>query len=269
MRYLESIKSTSRISRYNYNFYMIYRYDGTYEGLLTTLFITYKEDEDFVTIIKDEHFQTPIFDADVMVRTDIEKASRVRNGIIHRSSLKAERMLFQCLHSEAKNIENTIYKYFKKLMTSIHKYHKDFTCEHVLRLHQVQKMVLRESLRVKAFATFTEIDDMAYGIVNPEFDVLPLISQDVAEKKPEIGWVLYDLQRQYGAVYDMIDIRYLSATEMEHDMVQVDINLGKNMLDKNKLWSTLMQASHLSPKNNSRLYFKHIPHRYRMEVDHR
>ena len=108
----------------------------------------------------------------------------------------------------------------------------DFGNPTVLKIAQAAKMVGREKHRMEAFVRFHRIDqEIYYANVEPDFNVLPLISNHFQKRYADQKWVIYDLNRNYGNVspqiqhYDNMDRVKESDEEQCH---VIDVNGGQH-----------------------------------------
>ena len=85
-------------------------------------------------------------------------------------------------------------------------------------------MVHREKHRMEAFVRFKLLkEDLFFASIEPDFDVLPLISSHFTKHYADQQWMIYDFKRNYGLYYDLLDTRLV---EMDFNE---SLNDGKNI----------------------------------------
>ena len=93
---------------------MIYVYDGSFEGLLTVIFDSYKVLEDLDDIVKKDE-QINFFKDRINCLTDIEKAERVKKSVIKNFSYSFYNNILMVFSSYHEKKELAIARTLKKL----------------------------------------------------------------------------------------------------------------------------------------------------------
>jgi probable DNA metabolism protein len=103
-----------------------------------------------------------------------------------------------------------------------------------------------------------------YAIIQPDYNVLPLISNHFKDRYADQRWLIYDGLRKYGLYYD------------EHAVSEVQINFTadlNNAQDKNtlydeneilyqQLWKQYFNSVNIKARKNMKLHIQHMPKRY-------
>ena len=80
----------------------------------------------------------------------------------------------------------------------------------ILRMHQIVKKVSRERHRMKAFIRFVKSDNNLFtAIVEPDFNVIPLVVDFFRNRYTDQQWLIYDIRRNYGFYYDCISTQII------------------------------------------------------------
>ena len=105
--------------------------------------------------------------------------------------------------SELPGIENTMLRFIQYVIKSANSVERNFSNKDVLMITQTAKKVDREKHRMEAFIRFQKTkDELYYAIVQPDFNVLPLIIKHFKDRYADQRWLVYDVRRKYGLYYD-------------------------------------------------------------------
>lgn len=243
----------------------ILKYDGTFEGFLSCVFYAYEHKLDLVSIEKIDSQKPSLFESSVEVISESQKAKRVWKGLSKKMSAKGKKKLYKAFLSEVTNIENALYYYIRRAMTSNVNIESDFTDPKILHIEKVVKKVDREKHRMDAFVRFRLTQDGIYfATVEPDFDVLPLVADHFKSRYADQKWIIYDLKRKYGIYYNLDDVQTVSLE------ISKDINSQRNAssyftieeMQFQRLWANYFKSSNIASRKNMQLHIKHIPKRY-------
>lgn len=244
---------------------MLYLYDGTFNGLLTVIFETYRLKAPATRICPDEDWQENLFDEPTIVDTNKEYAARVKKGITGKAGNKSVKMLYRCLLSEQADVEMLIYTFVRKAMASGLNYADNFRDETVLQLQQIDKKMGREIHRMHAFVRFQQTkDDIYYAVIEPDFNVLPLIIDHFEKRYPAQTWLIYDSKRHYGMFYNQQETEAITFSEQDHlHLRQLSpAILEQGETDYQQAWQTYFSSTNIPERRNIKLHLQHVPRRY-------
>ncbi len=166
---------------------------------------------------------------------------------------------------EQKGIENVIYRYIQYAFLSDGSIESDFSNSDVLEISQLSRRVWREKHRMEAFVRFQKTaDDLYYAIIEPDYNVLPLIKEHFEKRYADQTWLIYDAKRKYGIFYDLE-----KATEVEINF-EKGLNDGKGLqsiYDEKEeiyqlLWNQYFKSVNIAARKNTKLHIQHMPRRY-------
>ncbi|WP_350285706.1 TIGR03915 family putative DNA repair protein [uncultured Croceitalea sp.] len=239
-------------------------YDGSFNGFLTAVFIAFEEKANVTDIQKNDQGQNGLFSETETIFTNVEKAKRVWNGIRNKSYNAITNVYFAFL-SETEGIEYMLYSYIQKLMAAKGYKQVDFSDETVLYISQLARKVGREKHRMEAFVHFQLTkDDIYFANIEPDFDVLPLISKHFRNRYADQQWLIYDVKRKYGIFYDLerVEIVSLNLSEVHFNRTQKSSVFSDGEYDYQELWSNYFKSTHIKSRINRKLHTQHIPKRY-------
>lgn len=240
-------------------------YDGTFDGFLSAVFDVYYYKFDAPEILKEMHFNGTIFEKVHHVSTNAKHSARVWTGLGKRISPEAQQQVYKTFLSGLPGIENVLLTYIQYAFDSAVSIVTDFGNTAVLTVQQTAKKVHREAHRIQAFVRFQQTaDQLYYAIVEPDFDVLPLIVRHFHDRYADQRWLIWDNKRHYGIYYD------LSIITIVHVSFESDTNGGKDIsavYDESEalyqqLWQQYFKSVNIPARKNKRLHLQHMPMRY-------
>lgn len=245
---------------------IIFSYDKTFDGLLTTVFDAYFR-KTFPDLLLQEGEPLPLFyDEVVEVVANEEKSGRVWKGLQKKLSASALSMITTCWLSELPEIDQMLFRYIRKAIDSPISIELNFADPDVLELSKVWKRVNWEKTRIVQFARFQKAaDGTFFAPFEPVHNALPLTIHHFKDRFADQKWLIYDLKRQYGYYYDLQDV-----TEVTFDSPEAHLVTG--MLDESimaddekmlqQLWKTYFKSIAIKERMNPRLHKQHMPVRY-------
>lgn len=238
-----------------------YTYDGSFEGLLTVIFNAYEQKMFNALIVPPDKPQAALFGEMVTIYTEPEKAARILAGLKKRISALAITQLYKTFLSEKEGMENILFRYMQYAFSQVVSIENDFSNPSVLYVTDTAKKVYREKHRMEAFVRFKKTKDgLFYALIEPDFNVLPLIKDHFEKRYADQLWLIYDLKRNYGIYYDL----------QQTSLVQLDMTGFKEeetILDEQensygKLWKNYFTSVNIKERKNKKLHQRHMPLRY-------
>ncbi|RZL32145.1 MAG: DUF4130 domain-containing protein, partial [Pedobacter sp.] len=140
-----------------------------------------------------------------------------------------------------------------------------FSNADVLLVQQTSRKVHREKHRMEAFVRFQlSKDGLYYCIIQPDFNVLPLITNHFEKRYADQRWLIYDSRRHYGIYYDLEKITEVSMN-FSDDLHNKE-NLKEIIDEKEELYQTLWRqyfsSVNIVARKNMKLHIQHMPKRY-------
>ncbi|MEM7571441.1 MAG: TIGR03915 family putative DNA repair protein [Bacteroidota bacterium] len=241
-------------------------FDGTYAGLLSAVFECYRLKLSQARLIAEQDFQPGLFAAPLWVSTQDAHTNRVLAAIEKRGGKSALSLLQRCWLSEAPDRSAIIYRYIQRLVEGVDQPEQDVSDQLMHRLSRLRQQMGREMHRMHAFVRFQATpDDLYVALIEPDFDVLPLLEDHFAKRYPAQEWLIYDVRRRYGLYWDQ---RKRSASFITLDgRINQEKRLKENVLsevetDYQVLWKTYFDAVDIPERRNLKLHFQHVPKRY-------
>lgn len=241
---------------------MVYTYDGTFNGLLSVIFETYQLRQAADDIVEESVFQPGLFGAPLHIPTTPAYAKRVRQGLEKRCGQDVARILYHCFLSEQPRIEMLIYRFACLAVAHPDNILDNFREPVVLQIHRIERQIHREVHRMHAFVRFQETRDGLYtALVNPDFNVLPLLSPHFKDRYPAFRWLIYDTKRHYGLYHEHHSTRFITLDTKQHRYLSEEM-LSSAEADYQSLWKTYFDSVDIPERRNMKLHLQHVPRRY-------
>jgi probable DNA metabolism protein len=240
-------------------------YDGTFEGFLSAVFDVYEYKLNDARITTANSYQPTAFDKYHESYFHEKKSSRVWKGLSAKVSAGALRQLYKTFLSEEPRIEDILLNYAQYVFKSNRTVEYDLTHPAVLKVTQMAKIVHRESHRMEAFVRFQlTADKLYYAIVQPDFNVLPLIEKHFKDRYADQYWLIFDSRRKYGIYYNLEKVETVNITFNEETNSGQDLQL---ILDEKEtlyqqLWQQYFVSVNIKARKNTKLHIQHMPKRY-------
>ncbi|PPK88252.1 putative DNA metabolism protein [Neolewinella xylanilytica] len=248
---------------------MILTYDGTFAGLLSAIFESYRLKADVVDIIPEDRYQEQLFSSASYVPTNTAHASRVLKGLQkHSGNQKIGDFLRRTYLTEQPEVERLIlYFVHRQMEVRALDISKDAGDDRVRQLLRLSQQMGREIHRMHAFVRFQQTPDGMYvGLINPDFNCLPLIGDHFAARYPAMEWLIYDTRRHYGLHWNQEDKKaaFITLDSGQDGRLR---RLSEEMLDTREtdyqeLWQTYFRAVDIPERKNLKLHLQHVPKRY-------
>ncbi len=244
----------------------VFRFDGTFEGLLTAVFESFR-----LQVVPDRiEGRVPavpdLFEEIFEIATDESGAKRVWRKVCAKSSKETAFRLYMVFLSGLPEAPGLIYRYICHMMASPHNIDTDFTNPAVWAVADIHRKVARETHRVHMFTRFQQTaENTFYASVAPRYDVLPLATAHFRDRFAEAEWVIYDLARNYGIFHRNGTAERITFTEVPAG--PGNGNLREELLHPDEtafraLWKDYYQSATIAERKNVRLQRQRMPVRF-------
>ncbi len=240
-------------------------YDGSFNGFLTAVFTAYEQKLEIADIVRTSRNQEALFAESEIIFTNVDKAKRTWKGIEQRNPNAIKTIYFAFL-SEAEGVEKYLYKFIQTLVSNkgVNSF-VDYSDPIVMKIAQLAKSVGREKHRMEAFVRFhLTKDGLYFANIEPDFDVLPLISKHFRLRYADQEWLIYDLKRRYGLYYDLKTVSLISL-DLDDAIVNAtskNSKLNEGDHEYQDLWAEYFRSTNIKSRVNQKLHLRHVPRRY-------
>lgn len=244
----------------------IYVFDGSFQGILTAIFDSYFRKEYPVQLISKDNSAVNMFDEQIEIITEADKSKRVWKGIKDKISKTHQKHFYDSYLSEKPEIFQHLLDYAHYILDNPEGFDGNYGNEHVLALAQMSQKVHREKHRMEAFIRFQKsADGMFFAIINPDYNVIPLLSRHFKSRYADQPWIIYDEKRKYGIHYDVHSVHEITIQQID---AKTALTKGDEILiDENEnlyqqLWKDYFKSTNITERKNTKLHIQHVPKRY-------
>ena len=179
-----------------------YYYDGSFDGLLTVIYIAYNDRKSSILRVSAKTEQLILALDDIHVITDFSKARRVEKSICEKLSQNFLNNIRTCFLSNDKNkdtiIIRTVYKALKQgeeILNSLD--------EHAFYMNKLVKQVLNERHKYLGLLRFKEMKDgTMFSTIEPKNNVLPILISHFKNRMKKEKFAIFDKGRKMVVYYD-------------------------------------------------------------------
>ena len=182
---------------------LVYLYDGSLEGMLTAVFQAFFRKEQPCNIVQEEGLQQSMLCSYIPIATDLDKAERVKNGVINVLGNRGYENIKHVFLSEDARKGGVIVEY---LLYTLRKGRR--ACTHlahpaVAAFEEVLKVVLNEAHYMVQFVRFAQLSNgVYYSRITPKASVVPLIMGHFAARFNIQPFIIYDEAHGMAGVFN-------------------------------------------------------------------
>lgn len=245
---------------------MKYIYDGTYAGLLSAVFESFERKHFAVSLTAKELYAESLFFETLEIYTDTKKATRVTQGLKKHLTAAGVYDMYKVFLSEDDKARDALFYIIQQIFLGTKNILENFGDERVLLFDKTLTRVNRERHRMKAFIRFQKSNEgMYYALVEPDFNVLPLVVEFFKNRYADQSWLLYDLKRNYGLMYDTRQVTEVQLDKPDENSLSIqtsEITLDEKELHYQNLWKQYFKSTNIVARKNMKLHLQHVPRRY-------
>ena len=241
-------------------------YDGTFEGLMTAVFEVFEYHFEIAEIISKENYHAEDFFSEVHdVNSSTEKSDRVIKKLETNLGKGGVKQLLLVYLSERQDAGNLILSAVRQSIKIPNKnVLENFGNTDIMEIAKICKSMGREIHRLHAFVRFEKLEDgMFFAKVEPDFNVLPVSFKFFKDRYADQKWMIYDLKRKFGVVYDLQTTDFFYPDELMLNALRKPETLHHEEEKKyQKLWQRYFTKTNIVERKNMKLHTQHVPKRY-------
>lgn len=236
---------------------LIYVYDGSFEGILTSVFEAFSRKETPDAILPEDGLQQDLFASYSFIQTDPAKSDRVYTSIWKNISEDALKNIYHVFLSEDPDAATLVYRYLKlgwKMGSSVDMFLSDDT---VFKIMDINRRVGFEVHRMTGFVRFRQVGEgIYYSSISPDNNIVELLAPHFAERLSDQKWIIHDVRREIAALYNLKEwiVSEFSADEIP------DVTDEEKLYSK--LWKRFFATLEIPSRSNPRLQRQLLPRRY-------
>ena len=245
---------------------LAFRYDNTFEGLLSAVFDAYIQKNFPEMLLAPEEIPPLTATTIHTVVTSRPKADRVFAGLCRRLTHEGKNTVLLTFLAEETGTATLLFRYICKQFNAPPSVsiEGNFSDKDVLAVDRAAKRVHAEVCHLLGFARFQKTtEDIYFSAVAPRHNILPLMLPHFMSRFSGHPWVLYDLRRGFGFYHTDGTISEMSLTRnlSSSGMLPEHLLAG----DEKKfqtLWRHYLRAVTITEKVNPRLQARCLPRRF-------
>lgn len=236
---------------------LIYGYDGTFDGFLTTVFKAYRRHEAPGSIAPERALQLCFGRELLPVRTNPAQAERVARGLVRMAGEEAYRLIFWSFCAEEPDRDVKLFRLIRLLTAHGRRALSMAAHPDVLAVRRMYTQVANEWDRWRGFVRFSELaGGVYYARFAPLHHQLPLLTPHFADRFAGQPFLLHDTRRALAAVYDTREWYLAPAPELRLPSPAEGEQAFRRM------WKRFYDAVAIRERNNPRCRLSHMPRRY-------
>ena len=235
---------------------IVYRYDGSADGMLTCIFEAFAHREAPAAILSPDEPQGSLFETRI-VPTDFQKAERVLAGLRKTAGSEAADLV-QLTHLTCLPERELHALSFTRFAMKTGRSACSMLADHrVNTLNKAVRFLQVEAHHLCGFVRFIETDGTLASVIEPKNDVLPLLAEHFSDRFPEERFIIYDRGRRRALMHIPGETRIIPLNELKIPAA------SEQELDIQRLWRRFHQTIAIDGRLNRQLQQNLMPLRFR------
>lgn len=234
---------------------LIYRYDGSFDGLLCCVFESYDKKELPADIMPPGASQTTLY-PEREIPADPKKANRVLASIPRAMGADTldflQRAFLTCLPQK----ELCMFDFLRLGFRVGPRVMQMLADDTVNRLFKAVKFLEHEAHLLTGFVRFSDFQGALVAEIEPKNIVLPLMARHFCERLPEEHFLIYDKTNGMALIYEphRYVIRPIEALQLPEP--------DEQELETRALWRLYYDTIEIEGRHNPKCRMTHMPKRY-------
>lgn len=234
-----------------------YIYDGSFDGLLTSIYEAYYRREEIEDIVPRDSMEDNFLVQKIFISTDKEKSSRVYEAIENKISEEALKRVFHVYLSELPGHGITILKYLRLGFKLGPQVDLNLSNDIILKMDNINYKVSMEKHRLLGLIRFKQLENgILYSSIEPDYNLVALLAPHFASRMMNENWVIHDVKRGIGVLYN------------KKEWIVKDIEVTDPLVVKEDedeyqdLWKIYFKSIAIQSRINPKLQRRNMPMRY-------
>jgi probable DNA metabolism protein len=245
------IAADSRFVKY------IHIIDGSFEALMTSVFVSHAEKRFPDGIFAKDEYQQSFCETAIESAADAAKSERVIAGVTNKLGGTIYDNVWTVYYSNDPGRYTKISRYLAMAFAEGPDITERLTDRTVMDVFEICRNVGRETNKLAGFIRFSVMENgVQFAQISPEHNQIPLLMQHFADRLQEVPFVIYDSGRKIAGIYDakewyVADARGLSPPKPTPDEEMIQ-----------SLWRTFYKSIAIESRINPKLQRNLMPKRY-------
>ena len=172
--------------------------------------------------------------------------------------LSTMKRVYYVFLSKEENKEIIIYYYLLNYLKYGYALHRMRNLKCVSKVLEISRKVGNEAHKLKGFVRFRELkQNILYAEINPDNDVLEIISRHFKKRLKNEYWVIKDVPRNMVSIYDKKDFYLVSG-----DDVKIIFDLSESEEEFSKMWQDFYRNVAIKERKNDKCRRNFMPKKY-------
>lgn len=240
---------------------MIWQYDGSFEGFLTTCFRIFEAKDDFAQICRSDEVYELNFNLTsiTQVPNQLDLAKRVWDGLERMAGIEGTELLRDAFLHRDEGAGDPLLGYVRLCVRYGDRAMKRLAEPVVRETERRALAVRREAHRFQGFLRFRALSEVfsLYADFKPDHDILPLLAPHFADRLGQRDWMIHDLGRSKALVHQGGVLQFFEGVVLE-----IDPLTSVEEQDFQELWQGFFRNISIPQRRNSRLQKALLPKKY-------
>ena len=234
-----------------------YIYDGSFDGLLTSIYEAYYRRENPDDIVPEDSIEANFLIENIFIPTDREKSKKVYEAIEKKISEETLRRVFYIYLSELPMHGITVLKYLRLGFKIGPQVDLNLSNDTIRMVDNIYHKVAKEKHRMLGLIRFKELENgILYSSIEPDYNIVGLVAPHFASRMANENWAIHDVKRGIAALYN------------REEWIIKDIEFNDTLIVKEEeeeyqeLWKTYFKSAAIQNRINPKLQKRNMPMRY-------
>lgn len=236
---------------------VIYLYDGSFDGFLTTVFECFSIRK-FPSSIENTLNGQQSLDAEYLhINTDTSKAERVLTKVFADSGKQSAIDLYRAFLSNLPEKEMTLFNYIRACMKFKRTVNGHLTVKCIADTVSASQSAASEAHLYTGFVRFAELKNgVYYGKIEPKNNILPLVAPHFVNRYSNMPFIIHDTVRKQCLVYDTKNCNIYTDTALSV------LQFSDTESEYRKMWKNFYDTVEIKERHNDQCRMTHMPKRY-------
>lgn len=245
----------------------VYFYDGSFDGLLTTLALCVKRDCRVKAIVAEQHYRPNLFDEVVTIDTDVEQALKLAD-YLRRLDVAVFKVVFDNYLSEDCDCGFHLFQFLKLSLVYGCRVLDHLVDDSVSCVVKNGKRVSHEAHKMLGFIRFRLLkENLLYAPIETDFNVIGYCADHFCKRLKNKRWIIHDVKRDIPLYWDGKELQQIKIeAEFTSYLAEFgEVEAGHFDLEEikfQKLWASFHTAIANEGRSNKKLQRQLMPTRY-------
>jgi probable DNA metabolism protein len=238
--------------------YLYLVYDGSFDGLLTSIYESRYKNFIPENIIPSSSIRDNLFADYLQIESDEKKSEIITDEIIKKISIEAYGDIFRCYLSDFHDSGKLILDFICLGMEHGRKVHNFITDVRVSRFNEAVDKVSKEACRMQGLVRFKKTEDnIYYSEIEPDHNILYMITPHFRKRFTGENFIIHDIKRKIAAINHRGNCRI--------QQIEIDRKPDDSVDEKLyiSMWKKYFKSIAISERKNPKLQRQFVPARYR------